>query len=260
MKNFEGKMYRDGLAESLKELRKNEGDGREKARQFLALSKETSLYNKAKEEQRPKKVNEENGKLEQMSIEKKESELVEFLVELIENHPSVVYQISANGNIEGNGPGIGQFSYRFDKNEKEFKRTNFNDRRIPDPNFYDSTMDGTESNTDLSVNKVNIFVNDRGELLEYKLGIKFKRTKNNSFTSETRGDLVLSSNIIFKNDENFRQLWKENKELRELFSIEKRNSYESKAIMWKVFQECFNRYLSGYWRYVLQEIRPSENK
>lgn len=215
---FDSKIYRSGLANSLKDLRGQGDEGKEKASQFLEIAKETSLYDVAEKEHRQQRDLEKEGQndvsSQQESAELKEQRLVDILVDLVENHPSIVYQISANGNIKGTGSDIGQFGYRFDKSEKEFrKQIDFNDNSFPSPTFFDTGFGGDKSLDDLELNMPNIFFREHEAVIEYKLGVKFKKKKQNPFTSETRGNLTLSANLILKKDKNLQTLLQQNPEL-----------------------------------------------
>lgn len=284
IEKFGAKIYRDGLAESLKDLRKNEVDGSEKAKQFLALAQETKLYQEALDIQHPLRqgkdfqeaqvpfvepVVEEVKVIEQQAIESpeaKEQRIITELLHLIEHDPGVVFGVSANGSLYGQGADRGQFGYLLDQHTKTMTRKGSD---LLDPIVYDGNL--IEPKSVVTTTKVSTLEPNRIDILKpevinrkiaqqdqtfgvfrcYINGNAPRFLPRNPFTFETRNAVSLNGALFVRAGAEMDG---------DVLSILKCDDKKLTAqVLWKFFVAAFEKHTPGYWKFMREQWEQQPN-
>ncbi len=196
MEKFGAKTYRDGLAASLGDLRAQEPEGRKKAQQFVALARETTLYQDAEriahsresegkvnahaekhQTIKADRIDEELGQEKAVqqelpvkkeaivSKEEQEARVAQELLTLASSNPGFIFGVSANGNLYGTGAGMGQFGYMLDQKVGKLEAIGNNAKL--DPIIYEYPLASEEEYVSaVTEKKVNILEPNRVDILK----------------------------------------------------------------------------------------------
>ena len=257
---FNSELYRKNLADSLREIHNSGDEGRQKARLLLDITKETSLYQTAKEEQQvraaavreasEKRKLAANGEEQQPEVESTETResrqeaLVQELLGLIASNPNYRFGLSANGSLYGKGADLGQSGYLLDQKGGSLVRRGNEYDPGADPIVYDNPGESPRPYQPfLKASKVK---SGNENIVKYQGWMHWENTSNNPFTLDRRGLVLFSGALFIRNTQEAVEVVSD-----ELYkTLSSAGTPESNSVMWKFFVDAFRKYTPDYWSYV----------
>lgn len=265
---FDARVYRQVIADSLGDLRELDEDGKEKAKEFLHLAKQTPLYTEAQRVHREKSDTSEadniidstkkqgsSSPIELVSAEKeKEERIITELLHLIASHPDFMLGVSAKGQLgspylnDRDGSGLGQNGYIFNPKTQLFQRLRPGDeRKLPNPIVYNDRDLETEKQPFFRV--YDQILNNGDDIVHYEGWINVPYVPGNGLTIDARGPHTFSGGLFVRIGNDAINAISE--DLRQ--TLMKGDTPESRVILWKFLVAAFEKYTPGWWNLVRQE-------